>query len=82
MARNHGYSDEELDIADAEMAATDERLMSVRGHLAPDEMPAPIVLSAVEHKRGLAIVESPPRPTAALVALLRRRPTTSAVEER
>jgi hypothetical protein len=82
MANNHGYTDAELNAADAEMDGFDESLMFVGGHLAADEMPAPITLTAAEAERFVDLLANPPRPTAALVALLRRRPATSAAEER
>lgn len=72
MRPGHGYTDAELDAADAEMAGVDESVMFVGGHLAADEMPGPIVLTAAEAARLIEVLENPPRPTAALVALLRR----------
>ena len=72
MPGTHGYTDAELDAADAEMAGCDESMMAVGGHLAPDQMPGPIALTEAEYARVLDILEHPPRPTAALVALLRQ----------
>ena len=71
MANNHGYTDAELDAADAEMDGVDESVMFLGGHLAPDEMPEPITLTADEAERLVELLENPPRPTAALVALMR-----------
>lgn len=72
MPSSHGYTDAELDAADAEMATFDESVMFVGGHLAADEVPGPITLTEEGFARLLDILEHPPRPTAALVALLRR----------
>lgn len=71
MANNHGYTDAELDAADAEMDGFDESVMFLGGHLAPDEMPGPITLTAEEAERLADLLENPPSPTAALVALMR-----------
>ena len=75
MPSNHGYTAAELDAADAEVAGVDESVMFVGGHLAPGEMPGPITLTEAEYGRLLDILEHPPRPTMALVALLRQMRT-------
>ena len=72
MPGTHGYTEAELDAADAEMTDYDESVMFVGGHLAPDEMPGPITLTEEGFARLLDLLEHPPKPTAALVALLRR----------
>lgn len=72
MANNHGYTDAELDAADAELDGFDESAVFLGGHLAPDEMPGPITLTASEAERLADLLENPPKPTAALAALMRQ----------